>query len=144
MNCLHCAAQFGLTAIVAYLVTHPRFAIVSKQEEERMFNTDISLLSCRILTVQTVRGEPLSCWLLIVCTSECLYCPILFTSLTHSLTNTATTLPDCWYHSVLIYEQWTRKEILVCQTYCYNVHTSSSSSSFQLSTVLLSLVTTMQ
>ena len=46
MNCLHCAAQFGLTAIVAYLVTHPRFAIVSEEEEEeeeRMFNMDISL-----------------------------------------------------------------------------------------------------
>ena len=34
MNCLHVAAHFGLTSIVAYLVTHPRFAIVSKEEEE--------------------------------------------------------------------------------------------------------------
>ena len=29
LNCLHIAAQFGFTSIVAYLVTHPRFAIVS-------------------------------------------------------------------------------------------------------------------
>ena len=29
LNCLHIAAQFGFTSIVAYMVTHPRFAIVS-------------------------------------------------------------------------------------------------------------------
>lgn len=28
-NCLHIAAQFGFTSIVAYFITHPRFAIVS-------------------------------------------------------------------------------------------------------------------
>ena len=30
LNCLHIAAQFGFTSIVAFLVTHPRFAIVSE------------------------------------------------------------------------------------------------------------------
>lgn len=29
LNCLHIAAQFGFTSIVAYLVTHPRFPVVS-------------------------------------------------------------------------------------------------------------------
>ena len=48
LNCLHIAAQFGFTSIVAYLVTHPRFAIVSLIMF--IFHNGIEILSLLLLS----------------------------------------------------------------------------------------------